>query len=89
VTTAVTVADALSGPDGFSLQAATSSERDAATDIQGWTLGAADTSGLLRAERAGWGGGRSYALRYEGRDLAGNSATCIATVTVPLAQGHT
>jgi hypothetical protein len=53
----------------------------ASNDIQDWATGGADTSGLLRAER--FTSDRSYTLTYEGRDLAGNTATCMTTVTVP------
>jgi hypothetical protein len=90
VTTAVVVSDALSGPAGFVLVSAASSELDnglgdgdTAGDVQGWTVGAADTSGQLRAERAGTGSGRVYTLTYRGSDAAGNSDTCAARVTVP------
>jgi uncharacterized delta-60 repeat protein len=82
VTTDISVADALSGPAGFSLQATAASDGDPALDIVDWTLGTADTEGLLRAERAAAGRERAYTLTYEGADLAGNSATCALTVTV-------
>jgi hypothetical protein len=55
----------------------------------GWRLYAgadpktADTTGLLRADRNGDGPGRWYTLTYRAADLAGNTATCVATVTVP------
>jgi alpha-tubulin suppressor-like RCC1 family protein len=82
----VTVSDAESGPAGFELRAVTSSQPDRpgphAGDVAGWTLGAADASGLLRAERDG-GGARRYALAYRGFDGAGNVADCTTTVTVP------
>jgi hypothetical protein len=51
------------------------------TDIQGWKIGEPDTSGQLRAER--YGGARTYTLTYRGSDVAGNTAECKATVTVP------
>ena len=54
---------------------------DVANDIQGWSTGTADTSGQLRAER--YGGARIYTLTYQGKDLAGNTTNCQATVTVP------
>ena len=95
VNTSVTVADALSGPAGFSLLAVTSSEPADATgsgntspDIQGWGVGTPSTSGQLRAERSGGGSGRAYAITYKGMDLAGNSATCGVMVTVPHDQGN-
>ena len=55
---------------------------DTANDIQGWTIGTADTQGFLRAERSGDGHGRTYTLTYKGTDGAGNSATCATTVRV-------
>lgn len=54
---------------------------DVANDIQGWTTGTADTSGQLRAER--YSGARIYTLTYQGKDVAGNTTNCQATVTVP------
>lgn len=95
VTTTVTVDDATSGPAGFALRSATSSEPDdgsgdgdTAGDIQDFDTGQADTSGQLRAERSGDGDGRTYTLTYEGADVAGNHATCAATVVVRHDQGH-
>ena len=94
VTTSVTVTDAGSGPAGFALVSVTSNEPDnglgdgdTANDIQGWSVGTADTSGQLRAERSGAGTGRVYTLTYTGYDVAGNSATCSAVVRVPHDQG--
>jgi hypothetical protein len=82
VTTSVTVEDGLSGPAGFKLVSATSSESDPASDVQGWTVSDPDTSGLLRAERSGGLGHRTYTLTYQGSDAAGNSANCNLAVTV-------
>ncbi|HXI03737.1 MAG TPA: hypothetical protein VNI57_11230, partial [Candidatus Saccharimonadales bacterium] len=71
------------------LTSVTSSEPDSAgrrdrpNDIQGFTVGEASTSGRLRAERWQGGPGRVYTFVWTGRDLAGNAATCTATVTVP------
>jgi PKD repeat protein len=86
----VSVNDGLSGPAGFELVAATSSEPDnglgdgdAPVDIQGFTTGTPDTTGSLRAERAGTGPGRVYSLVYEARDVAGTVGRCTARVTVP------
>ncbi|HYV19597.1 MAG TPA: FG-GAP-like repeat-containing protein [Verrucomicrobiae bacterium] len=58
-------------------------------DVQGATLGTADASILLRAEREGKGPGRVYELRYRAIDAAGNLTTAIGVVTVPhdLGQG--
>jgi hypothetical protein len=95
VIASVTVADALSGPAGFILTGATSSEPDNGlgdgdkpNDIQGFDLNTPDTSGQLRAERSGAGNGRIYTLTYQGTDVAGNASPCAATVTVPHDQGH-
>ena len=54
---------------------------DVPGDIQGWEIGKADTSGQLRAER--YVGSREYTLTYLAYDLAGNTAECKPTVTVP------
>jgi hypothetical protein len=90
VTAAVSVTDAESGPAGFTLVSVTSSEPDnglgdgdQANDIQDFVTGTPDLTGLLRAERSGLVGGRVYTLSYSGSDLAGNTATCSATVQVP------
>jgi hypothetical protein len=58
-------------------------------DIQDATVGTADASILLRAEREGKGPGRVYELRYRAIDAAGNATTAIGVVTVPhdLGQG--
>jgi YD repeat-containing protein len=87
VSARVAVSDATSGAAGFSLTDVSSSEPDSGTgpedvpgDISGWTSGAADTEGRLRAERAG--DGRTYTLTYTGSDEAGNPTTCRATVVV-------
>ena len=89
--TAPTVTDSGgSGPNGLTLFSVGSSQADSglgpddvANDIQGWTTGtnSADTSGQLRAER--YGTARTYTLTYRGKDLAGNTADCKTTVTVP------
>jgi hypothetical protein len=80
--------DNSSGPAGFTLVSVTSNQPqsglakdDVPNDIQGWETGTADTSGKLRAER--YGKDRIYTLTYEGKDKAGNTANCKATVTVP------
>jgi Galactose oxidase, central domain len=79
----VEVTDDLSGAAGFSLVAAIANEGDATLDIVGFAVGTADTAGQLRASRNGDGNGRIYELIYEGRDVAGNTAICTTTVTVP------
>ena len=83
VTTSVAIVDAGSGPGSFSLVSATSSEPGADADVVSFTIGAADVSGQLRAQRAGSGPGRVYTLTYRGSDVAGNAATCAAKVNVP------
>ena len=89
ITATVTVTDEPggSGADGFTLVSVQSSQADSglaaddvANDIQGWTVGTANTSGLLRTER--YGADRLYTLTYEGRDKAGHTATCRTTVTI-------
>jgi parallel beta-helix repeat protein len=54
---------------------------DVPNDIQGWTTGTDDRSGLLRAER--FKDARVYTLTYRAEDPAGNTAGCQTTVTVP------
>jgi serine protease len=54
---------------------------DVPNDIQGWTTGTDDRSGLLRAER--FKQARIYTLTYQAEDPAGNTASCQTTVTVP------
>ena len=92
VTTSVSVTDAGSGTDQvaanrFELLSAASNQADSglatddvAGDVQGWTTGTPDTSGQVRTER--YGADRIYTLTYQGRDQAGNTSTCQATVTV-------
>lgn len=55
----------------WSGRSATPSEDDVANDIKGWTTGTNDTSGQLRSERYG-------------KDLAGNTKSCQATLTLQL-----
>jgi hypothetical protein len=88
ITASVSVTDGGSGADGFTLVSVTSDQRDSglarddvAGDIKGWTTGTNDTTGQVRAER--YGGTRTYTLTYQGKDLAGNTKNCSATVTVP------
>jgi len=79
----VRVSDSVSGPGGFLLISAGSSEPADPDAIQGFATGQASVNGLLRAERSGAGSGRLYRLRYRGFDLAGNATTCDVVVTVP------
>jgi len=83
VTVTLTVTDLLSGPNGFILNTTAVSEGDAASDIQEFTVGTADTNGLLRAERTGSSTDRVYTLAYLVRDLAGNPGPCQASITAP------
>lgn len=95
VTVNVYVLDTLSGPAGFTLGAATSSEPhdglgdgDVPNDVQGFVAGTPVTVGTLPAERSGLGNGRVYTLSYIGKDVAGNASTCEAMVRVPHAAGR-
>src|SRR6185436_8134690 len=90
VSTAVRVTDVLTPGARFKLISATSNEPDnglgdgdTANDIQGWTIGTADTAGDLRAERSGKGNDRIYSLRYQSIDLAGNIGACTVNTVVP------
>lgn len=87
ISTKVAVTDTGSGAAGFSLVSVASNEGNVAAEGSGWAIGTADTSGFLQASRLGSGSGRTYTLTYEGRDNAGNKATCSATVAVPHDQG--
>lgn len=94
VNTTVSVTDTVSGSGGFVLTAATSDEPDnglgdgdTANDLQGWSIGSADTAGQVRAERSGTGAGRVYTLSYSGTNGAGLASSCRATVSVPHSKG--
>ena len=94
VIASVTVTGGLSGSAGFVLVSVSSNEPDnglgdgdTANDIQGFTLGTPDTTGQVRAERSGTGTGRVYTITYQGADLAGNTANCSVTVSVPHDRG--
>jgi hypothetical protein len=89
--TSVVLSDVTSQPGGFTLVSVSSSDPDlgrgdgnTSGDIQGFVIGTPDTSGFVRAERSGLGGARTYTAVYEGRDQAGNVASCsIVTTFVP------
>jgi hypothetical protein len=91
VSFSVTVTDGASGAPGFVLTSATSNEPDNGlgdgdqpNDLQGWTIGTPDTTGLVRAERSAQGSGRIYSFEFEARDAAGNVGTCrVATASIP------
>ena len=85
----VAVDGGLAGAAGFTLLSASSNEPDnglgdgdTANDIQNFSFGTADVSGMLRAERSGRGTGRVYSLFYLGADLAGNVTPCTSLVRV-------
>jgi hypothetical protein len=81
VSVEVTVTDALSGVADWELTGFPSA------DAADFAAGTQDVAGLLRAARSGTDGDRVYALVYTAHDVAGNAATCEATVTVPHDQG--
>jgi hypothetical protein len=83
------VSDAVSGPAGFVLASVTSSQPDSGLgpddlpgDIQGWSTGTPDVSGLLRAEALGRRS-RTYTIAYRATDQAGNATTRSTPVLVP------
>jgi hypothetical protein len=81
ITATVNVGDSASGPATFVLVSATASGD--ASDIEGFTVGQASTSGQVRANKD-----EVYTLTYQGKDTVGNSATLVLTVAVPHDQGH-
>ena len=94
VAATVSASDATSGIDSVTLVSAASSEPDngkgdgnTVDDIQGADIGTEDYEMQLRAERSGGGPGRIYTITYEAMDLAGNTASAEATVTVPHDRG--
>jgi hypothetical protein len=82
VSVAVGLIDTMSGASGFLLKDAPLS------DAVDFSIGTPDVAGLLRAERAGNGGSRTYRLTYTGRDVAGNTAQCTALIVVPHDQSN-
>lgn len=90
IAAAVTTADRCDPAVSFQLISITSNEPPegigdgtGAPDIQGASLGTADTGFALRAERSGTGRGRVYTIAYRAMDAAGNTSEATATVTVP------
>ena len=80
----VTGTDALAGTWSYALTNAASNEAaDRNEDIVGFPIGSTSLSGSLRAQRNGNGTGRMYTLGYQGRDRAGNIASCTTQVAVP------
>jgi alpha-tubulin suppressor-like RCC1 family protein len=77
----VSIADATSGPAGFTLLSVASDQAGGATDRHAWAIGTADVAGFLRAETRAQAV-RHYTLRYRGFDQAGNASECTAAVTV-------
>jgi streptogramin lyase len=83
VTATVVATDTVSSAT-FTLEDVSSNEDLAGSvDISGFVVGTADTTGLLRAERAGNGSGRVYTMLFRATDLAGNSTVCSPSVLVP------
>ncbi|MET8907823.1 hypothetical protein [Micromonospora sp. NPDC004551] len=76
--------DGVLGPNAFTLTGVTGGD---AADVSDFVTGTPDTSGKLRAERAGDGGDRVYQLTYAGHDEIGRPVGCTVTVTVPHDQG--
>ncbi len=81
------------GSAGATLVSITSSEPDDAPgpadgstvqDCQEAVPGTLDLNFLLRAERSDWGQGRTYTVTYRAVDAAGNGATAVGVVKVPL-----
>ena len=79
VTAAITNTDAASGAAGFALVSIVSnSPATQGSDVVGFSVGAASTSGQLRATK-----GRAYTFTYQSSDRSGNaSALCSKVVTV-------
>jgi hypothetical protein len=97
VSVAVAASDACDPAPAVRLVSVTSSEADDALgpgdgetegDIAGGDLGTADEALWLRAERSGDGPGRTYELRYEAMDAAGNVTPALAVVRVPHDPGN-
>jgi hypothetical protein len=86
ITATVTASDNCSGVT-WALTSITANENVDA-DVQNAAIGGADNSFDLRADRAGNGNGRTYTITYTTTDIAGNTATASATVTVPHDQGN-
>ncbi len=82
VSVAVSTSDSGAGIANVVLVSATAS--DDPTDIQGFVVGTASTSGTVLANKD-----EVYTLTYKATDNAGNSATAVVTIAVPHDQGHT
>jgi HYR domain len=90
ITATVTVIDRCDPSVVVQLVSITSNEPDNGTgdgdtagDIQGASVGTADVSFALRAERSGSGAGRVYTIVYRATDASGNASTATAYVQVP------
>ncbi|WP_199733485.1 hypothetical protein [Micromonospora sp. BL4] len=77
--------DGVLGPNAFALTGVSGGD---AADVTDFAIGTPDTSGRLRAERAGNGGDRVYHLTYAGHDEIGRPVGCTVTVTVPHDRGN-
>ncbi|WJH36021.1 hypothetical protein N6H14_09100 [Paenibacillus sp. CC-CFT747] len=85
VRAAVDAADGVSGVASVTLVSITSSEAEGGIpeeDIREADFGTDDREFLLRAVRNGEGTGRVYTIEYKAADLAGNTASGTAAVTV-------
>jgi probable HAF family extracellular repeat protein len=84
VSIAVSVFDALSGPGAVTLQSIAINDRPAdAQTVTGFQIGSGSTTGFVQAARGGNEPERTYTFTYQASDVAGLTALCTATVTVP------
>ncbi|TQJ23563.1 hypothetical protein FBZ33_3869 [Micromonospora sp. A202] len=84
VNVTVDLHDGVLGPNAFTLASVTGGD---AADVSGFATGTPDTSGKLRADRAGNAEDRVYHLTYTGHDEIGRPVGCTVAVTVPHDQG--
>jgi hypothetical protein len=88
VTAIITVKDDYDPQPEIKLESITSSESQAARDVQDAQIGADDRSFSLAAKRAGNNlAGRIYTISYSATDASGNKVNASATVTVSHDQG--
>jgi hypothetical protein len=89
ITATITVSDDIDPQPRVKLLSIVSNEPDSTgpgddpNDIQGAEIGTDDRSFSVRAERLGSGSGRTYTVKYEARDAAGNVTTITKQVIVP------
>ena len=78
----VSVSDPTSGANGFTLESIAVSDGSPVVGVvSGFSVGEASTSGSVQAARTA--SSRVYSLTYAGRNGAGVTASCTATITVP------